>query len=176
MQMRPAVRQFALMAHVVSSIGWLGAVAVFLALAIIGISSRDSERVRAAYLAMDMATWSVIVPLSFASLATGLIQSVGTPWGLFRHYWVVIKLLLTVASTAILLLHTQAITHVADVSATTVLTNTDLSRLRIQLIVDAVAAIVALLVASTLSVYKPRGLTRYGQRKQREEALSPQRS
>lgn len=176
MQMRPAVRQFALMAHVVSSIGWLGAVAVFLALAIIGISSRDSERVRAAYLAMDMATWSVIVPLSFASLATGLIQSLGTPWGLFRHYWVVIKLLLTVAATAILLLHTQAITHVADVSATTVLTSTDLSRLRIQLIVDAAAAIVALLVAGMLSVYKPRGLTRYGQRKQREEALAPQRS
>lgn len=169
MQMRPGVRKFALIAHVGSSVGWLGAVVVFLALAIIGFVSRDGERVRAAYLSMDMATWGVIVPLSVASLITGLIQSLGTPWGLFRHYWVLIKLALTVVATAILLLHTQAITRVADVAARGPL-GTDLARLRIQLIVDAAAAIVALLVATTLSIYKPRGLTRYGQRKQRETA------
>jgi hypothetical protein len=176
MQMRPAVRQFALVAHVVCSVGWLGAVVVFLALAIVGINSHDGERIRAAYLAMDIATWSVIVPLSFASLATGLVQSVGTPWGLFRHYWVLIKLLLTAVATAILLLHTQAITRVAEIAAQRSLSATDLARLRLQLVVDAAVAILALLVTTILSVYKPRGLTRHGQRRQRQELLARQDS
>ena len=34
---------------------------------------------------------------------------------------------------------------------------------------DASAAVLALLVATTLSVYKPRGVTPYGWRKQREQ-------
>ena len=96
--------------------GWLGAVAGFLALAIAGVSSDDPQTVRAAYLAMHLITWFVIVPLSFAALLTGLVQSLGTSWGLFRHYWVVAKLGLTVVATIILLAHTQPIGQVATVA------------------------------------------------------------
>lgn len=39
---------------------------------------------------------------------------------------------------------------------------------RLQLVGDAAAAIVALLVATALSIYKPRGVTRCGWRKKRE--------
>lgn len=104
MMMSPGLRKFALTTHVTSSVGWLGSVAAFLALAIAGISSEDSQIVRAAYLAMHLTTWFVIVPFSFASFLTGLIESLGTPWGLFRHYWVVTKLVLTVLATSIFLL------------------------------------------------------------------------
>ena len=45
----------------------------------------------------------VIVPLAIASLLTGVVQALATPWGLFRHYWVVIKLFLTVFATLVLL-------------------------------------------------------------------------
>ncbi|MDQ6901046.1 MAG: hypothetical protein M3072_16375, partial [Candidatus Dormibacteraeota bacterium] len=88
MTMTPSLRKFALTAHVTCSVGWLGAVAGFLALAVAGLTSRDAQMVRGTYLAMDVTGWFVIVPLSFASLLTGLISSLGTPWGLFRHYWV----------------------------------------------------------------------------------------
>lgn len=71
----------------------LGAIATFLALAIAGLSSEDDEIVRSIYVAMDMIARTVIVPLVFASLATGLIQSLGTTWGLFRHFRVLAKLL-----------------------------------------------------------------------------------
>ena len=50
----------------------------------------------------------------------------------------------------------------------------DLRRIRIQLAFDAAAALVALLVNTTLSVYKPRGLTKYGWRKQREQRAPAQ--
>ena len=40
MTMSPRLRKFALMAHVTSSVGWTGAVAAFLALGIIGTTTK----------------------------------------------------------------------------------------------------------------------------------------
>jgi hypothetical protein len=168
MPMTAGLRKFALTTHVTSSVGWLGAVGAFLALAIAGVSSQDAQIVRAAYLAMHLTTWFVIVPLSLAALLTGIIQSLGTTWGLFRHYWVVTKLLLTVLATIILLVHTQPIDRVAAVAAQTTLATGDLRQLRIQLVGDACAALFVLLVTTMLSVYKPWGMTSYGLRKQDE--------
>jgi hypothetical protein len=110
---------------------------------------------------MELITWTVIIPASVAALLTGLVQSLGTTWGLFRHYWVVAKLGLTVLATAILLVHTQLIGRVAAAAAESTLSGGDLHNLRIQLIADAGAGLVALLAATVLSVYKPWGLTRY---------------
>ncbi len=122
-------------------------------------------------------TGRFIVPLSFASLLTGLVQSVGTEWGLFRHYWILVKLLITVLGTLILLLHLRAASFLASAAAEATLFGADLRGLRIQLAADAGAAVLVLLVATTLSVYKPRGMTRYGWRKQREQRkVSPPRS
>jgi hypothetical protein len=174
MIMRPWLRKFALTTHVTFSVGWLGAVAGFLALSIAGLTSGDAQIVRAAYVAMKLTTWFVIVPLSFASLLTGIVQALGTTWGLFRHYWILIKLLLNILATVILLLHTQPIDRLAAAVARTTLSSTDLRPVRIQLVVDAGAALLALLVATTLSVYKPQGRTRYGWRKQQEERTVPQ--
>jgi hypothetical protein len=169
MAMTPRLRKFALTAHVTFSVGWLGAVAGFLALAIAGLTSENAQMVRAAYLAMELTGWFVIVPLSFASLLTGLVQSLGTEWGLFRHYWILIKFLISIVATMLLLVHMQPTSHVAGVAAEKTLSSADLRELRLQLVADAGAALLALLVATTLSVYKPRGMTRYGRRKQREQ-------
>jgi hypothetical protein len=169
--MTPGVRKLALTAHVTVSVGWLGAVAGFLALASAGLTSQDPHKVRAAYLAMELTGWDVIVPLSLASFITGLIQSLGTTWGLFRHYWVVIKLLINVFASVLLLVHMKPTTYLAGVAATTTMASADLRGLRIQLIADAGAALAILLVATVLSVYKPRGLTPYGWRKARAASL-----
>ena len=172
MTMTPGFRKFALTTHVTSSVGWLGAVGAFLALAIAGLGSQDAQIVRAAYLAMHLTTGFVIVPLTLAALWTGIVQSLGTTWGLFRHYWIVTKLLLTVLATLILLVHTQPIDRVAAVAAQTTLASGDLRQLRIQLVGDACAALFVLLMTTTLSVYKPWGMTPYGLRKQNEVAAA----
>ena len=170
MMMTAGARKLALTTHITSSVGWLGSVAAFLALVIAGVTSHDPQVVRAAYLAMHLTTWFVIVPLSVASLLTGLVDSFGTPWGLFRHYWVLTKLLLTVLATVILLVHTQPIDRVADVAARMNLAASDLRQLRLQLVGDAAAALFVLLVTTTLSVYKPWGMTPYGIRRESEAA------
>src|SRR5262252_7031501 len=165
MTMSPHLRRLALTGHVAVSVGWLGTVAAFLALAVGGLIGQQAQTVAAAYLAMELITRSVIVPLSLASLLTGLVSSLGTAWGLFRHYWVLAKLLLTILATILLLAHTQPISRVAGLAAERTLSTADLRKVRIQLAADAGAALLVLLVNTTLGVYKPRGMTQYGWRK-----------
>jgi hypothetical protein len=169
MTMTPRLRKFALTAHVTFSVGWLGAVAGFLALAVAGLASDDAQVVRGAYLTMELTGWFVLVPFALGSLLTGLVQSLGTTWGLLRHYWVLFKLLINVFATIVLLLYTQTLNSLADLAAETTSAD-DLGVLRsASPLLHAAAALLLLVVATTLAVYKPRGMTRYGQRKQHEE-------
>ncbi len=166
MIMGPRLRKFALTAHVTSSVGWLGAVGCSLALAIAGLVSEDAHVVRSAYLTLELVGKFVLVPLSFASLLTGLIQSLGTKWGLFQHYWVLFKLLINVVSTLILLTYVQTFNYLAGIATDTTLSDAEVLGLRSPSpLIHAGAAVVVLLVATILSVYKPPALTRYGLQK-----------
>lgn len=173
--MTPGLRKFVRTAHVIFTVGWLGTVAAFLALAIAGFTSQDAQMVRSAYLAMELITRFVIVPLSLAPLLlTGPILSLGTPWGLFRHYWILVKLLINILSTLILLVHIQPISYLSRVAAEGTISSADRG-VQIQLVVAAAAGLLALLVATALAVYKPRGMTAYGWRKQCDErTVSPE--
>lgn len=170
MIMSPGLRKFALTTHVTFSVGWLGAVAAFLPLSIAGLTSQDALLVRAVYLAMDLTTWYIIVPLCLASLLSGVVSSLGTRWGLFQYYWIISKLIITTLATLVLLVHTQPISFLAGVAAKTTLVSADLQRSQLQMVIAAGAAMVVLLVLTAMSVYKPRGMTGYGRRKQREQA------
>lgn len=157
MTVSPRVRRLALTAHVTASVGWLGALAVFLVHAAVSWAGRDAETVWAADLAMGLTAWFVILPFSIASLTTGVIQALGTQWGLFRHYWVLAKLLLTLLATVVLLLKLGPINHLANAAAQGVGTDLDLSALRTSILVHAMGGLVVLLAATALAVYKPSG-------------------
>jgi hypothetical protein len=121
-------------------------------------------------LRMSTTTWFVILPLGLASLMTGLVQALGTAWGLFRHYWIFFKLLLSAIATFVLLLKIEPISYLANVAAGSMFSSGDLIGLRTSLLVHAIGGLVVLLAATALAVYKPVGMTRYGARKQREQA------
>jgi uncharacterized membrane protein len=121
---------------------------------------------RAAFIMMRVIGIGVLVPLSLGALVSGLVQSLGTRWGLIRHYWVLTKLVLTLGATALLLLHqftaiTEAATIAADANA---LGGAALHQLGLQLLADASLAIVVLVAITIIAVYKPWGRTRFGQR------------
>jgi hypothetical protein len=164
MTMTPPIRKLALTAHVTASVGWLGALAVFLVHAVASLISQDEQMVRAASLAMGLTAWFVILPLSLASLTTGLVQALGTAWGLFRHYWVLFKLLLTAIATIVLLLKLAPFSYLAAVASGATFSSTDLTGLRTSLMVHAAGGLLVLLAAAALAVYKPAGMTRYGVR------------
>ena len=168
MALTPGLRKLVRTAHVTFTVGWLGAVASFLALAIAGLTSQDAQIVRAVYLAMALIFRFVIFPFSFVPLVlTGPLLSIGTSWGLFRHYWIVAKLLINLLSTFLLLLHMQLMNYLSNAAARGTLSSADFGLQR-QLVIISSAALVVLLVATALAVFKPRGVTPYGLRKQRE--------
>jgi len=163
MLMRPGFRKFALTAHITTSVGWLGAVVGFLAHAIAGMTSQDAQMVRAAYLMMELTGWFVLVPLSLASLVTGLVQSLGSKWGLFRHYWVLVKFLLTVVATIVLLTFMRGFSNLAGVAMEPTLSGVDVGgHGGASPVVHAGLGLLVLLVAVVLSIYKPWGKSPYG--------------
>lgn len=168
MPMKPGLRKLALAGHLTFSIGWLGAIAAFLALAIAGVTSRDAQMVRGAYLTMGFLVSYVIVPLALTSLLSGLLSALGTNWGLFRHYWVVVKLLLTIAAVVVLLVQVKPIKGLASVAAD--LTSSIGGPEARRPLIHAAGGLGVLLVIQILGVYKPRGMTRRGWRQQREQS------
>jgi hypothetical protein len=172
--MPPALRKFALAVHLALSIGWIGAVAAYISFDVATVTTQDAQTLRAAYLAMESIARSVIVPLALASLLTGLVVALGTKWGLFRHYWVLISLVLTTLATVVLLVETRTISALAAIAADPTTSGDDLRALPSTL-VHSVGGTVVLLVILVLNVYKPRGMTRYGWRKE-EQRKALQRS
>jgi xanthine/uracil permease len=164
--MKPGVRKFALSAHLTFSGGWIGAVLAYLTLGVIAVTSPDVQTVRAAWTAMELIGWYVIVPLALASLVTGLVMALATKWGLFRHYWVLISFALTVLATVVLLLHMPTVSSMAEIAQEA--EGARLERLGGDLGHPGIGLVV-LLVIQVLNLYKPPGMTRYGWRKQEEK-------
>lgn len=166
--MNPGLRKLVLTAHITLSVGWLGAVVAYLALAIAGLATQDPQAARAAYLSMGVIGWYVIVPFGIAALVAGLVEALGTPWGLFRHWWVLVKFLLTTVAVIVLLNHMQAVTRMAGIAQTVTLTAGDFRALRTQLLIHPAGGLLVLLTTTVLSVYKPWGLTPFGLREREE--------
>lgn len=152
--------------HLAFSVGWIGAVVAYLVLGVSAATSAEAQTVLAAWIGMELIGWSAIVPLALGSLLTGLVMSLGTSWGLFRYYWVIITFVLTTFSVVILLLHMPDVSSVTQMGRETA---------GAQLVghggdlLHPGLGLVVLLVITVLNVYKPRGVTPYGWRKQREQ-------
>lgn len=171
MVMKTGLRKLALSVHLTVSIGWIGAVVAYLALGVTAANGEDVDTVRGAWMAMEMIGWYVIVPLAVTSLLTGLLMALGTKWGLFRHYWVLISFFLTLFSAVVLLLHMPTVTAMADIAQ-------EAEGARLEALGGDLGhpgvGLVILLVVQVLNLYKPAGLTRYGWRKQQAQSRSPQ--
>jgi hypothetical protein len=152
-------RKLTLLAHIGSSVGWFGAVIPYVVLTITGLASRDMQTARAAYGALYVIGWYAIVPLGIAALLSGLAQSLVTQWGLVRHWWIVLKLVLTVVAVMILLRHMQHVTQLAHLPTDAML-SVDFR----EEFVHATGGLLVVLAAMALSVFKPWGMTAYGRR------------
>jgi hypothetical protein len=161
MALSSALRKFLLTLHLMSSLGWAGAVAVFVVLDIAAVTGNDPRLGRLLWLALEATIWSLLVPLAFASLVTGVILALGTVWGLFRHYWVLFKLTLTLIATTVLVLYTQTINTVAGMAADPGMSGMEPP----SALLHTGGGLVVLLLTTVLAIYNPRGMTKYGQQK-----------
>ena len=129
------------------------------------------------YQATEVVWRGVVIPLSIAALITGIVEALGTRWGLFRHYWVLAKLAITVGAVILLLLHTSSLLPAlarASVDGSPISIDGHAHGHggippRVHLIVADGGTLLMLLFTALLSVYKPWGRTPFG--RSVEEAL-----
>ena len=166
------VRKVALAVHLTSSIGWIGAAVAYIPLVVVVLSSEDQRLVRDAILVMRSIDWLVILPLAYLALVTGLVMALGTPWGLFRHWWVVFSLLLTLAAVFVLTEYSLSLREMAAVAVKPTLSYSDLAMLKDPgHAVHNVGGIGVLLAVAVLNIFKPQGVTRYGWRKHQKRRI-----
>jgi hypothetical protein len=172
--MRPSLRKFVLTTHITFSVGWIGAVLAYLVLVVAAMTRPDAQTLRTAWMAMELIGWYLIVPLALASLLTGFGMSLGTPWGLFRHYWVLLSLVSTIVATVVLLQHMPTVSLFAGIAADT--DHPDVGDLRAALrgeLLHAGVGLLVLLFVEALNVFKPVGLTAYGRHQVAHDVFAP---
>ncbi|MFF7179850.1 DUF2269 domain-containing protein [Streptomyces sp. NPDC008121] len=150
---RPA-RRALLVFHVAVSVAWLGLSVGLLTLGITAYTTGDPSLTQAAYRAMKVFADWLLVPVALGTLVSGLVLSLGTPWGLARHRWVWIKFWITMVTAAATVFALRPeIEHAATAGTP------DSS-----LIAAPTVSTVAYLFMTAISVLKPWGLTRRGRR------------
>ncbi|MGW0546890.1 DUF2269 domain-containing protein [Streptomyces altiplanensis] len=150
---RPA-RRALLVTHVAASVGWLGLTVGLLALGTTAWTTGSAAMTRAAYTSMKVFGDWLVTPVALLSLTTGLVLSLGTPWGLARHRWVWVKFWLTLVTGAATIFVLRP-----GISAAAALGIPDSN-----LVAAPAVASTAYSFMTAISVLKPWGLTRRGRR------------
>jgi hypothetical protein len=154
-RLTPRERRWLLTLHIGSSVALLGADGAVLSLDVAGVLGRDPIAV---YPAASLIGTALLVPLALTSLLSGTVLGLLTPWGLVTHWWVAIKLVLTLAGTVLALtVLTPSLAGAAqDALAGAGVPSAD----RLAALRSSAAASVVLLVTLVLSVHKPFGRVR----------------
>src|SRR5215217_1509927 len=157
---RPRLRNPLLVVHLIVSGTWLGAVVADLFLGIAAATGRE-DMADAYYAVMDRLVNNLMPAAAIATLATGLLLALATKWGLVRHYWVLAKLVLGVATVFV---GVAAIDRA--IQDTIAARAADHSAAASDLLLPAIATTPLMLAtALTLAIIKPWGRTRRGRRR-----------
>ena len=151
-RLSPRVRKAIVAAHTLVAVGWFGIVLAKLVLEIVAVSMADQSVARAGYLFMGTLDRAVFPPAAVATLISGIVLSVGTAWGLFRHWWIVVKLVLTIGVVLTGIVFVGAWTE-----QTVAATDAELGAASLWLIGSAVVHALMLGAATVISVFKPWG-------------------
>jgi hypothetical protein len=155
-KLSPRVRKALVAAHTIVAVGWLGIVVAKLVLEIVGLRTGDQEIARAGFLSMQVLDRAAFPPAAVATLVTGIVLSVGTAWGLFKHWWIVVKLALTLAVVVTGIAFVGAWTEAAASSTVAVGRGSAAA----WLIGMGAAHLLMLVGATVISVFKPWGQIR----------------
>lgn len=95
-------RRTTLVVHVVSAGAWIG-IDVMVAVLVLSGRFGTTETRSLAYRALGTFVVWPMLTAGLGCLLTGLVLGLGTKWGLFRYWWVLVKLVLNVALCVLIL-------------------------------------------------------------------------
>lgn len=168
-RLSPSLYRLMLMVHVIASVAWMGAEAVLLVLAIVGINTGNPETLHAVYVTMGLFGPPFYIPMAFVALVSGVVLSLGTRWGLVTYWWVAIKLVFNVALAVggtffVMAMVGDAADHASNATGGT-LTAESIGSQRFSLVGAFSIGMALLTVATVLSYYKPWGRLPWTRRK-----------
>lgn len=173
-QVSSQVRKALVASHVALSGIWLGIAVVFVTLTVIAARADGREQVRHMYELLEFIDMTILPWSSIGAITSGLAVSLTTKWGVVKHYWVFVKLLLAilVITCAFSFLHNWVVVAALESG---MLPASDFEQNRLaalpELLVGASALAASnVLAATVISVCKPWGKTRFGRRDARRRA------
>ncbi|WP_326632356.1 hypothetical protein OIE67_45745 [Nonomuraea fuscirosea] len=150
--MRPRMRKTILVIHVIASVALVGEVWGLVVLNTAATLANDPALTHSAYRMMSPLVFAGGIPLSLIALTSGITLGLTSHWGVFRHYWVVGKLVLLLAVVGVGMFLFDPEGMAAATSG-----GRSVAEARQWGQVAALGAqIVMLMTATTLSVFKPR--------------------
>jgi hypothetical protein len=157
-----SARKWTMLTHLVAGLGWLGADIAFLILSITGLTSDDPALVAACYRAIHQFAVGLLFACGLGSLLSGLLLGLGSKYGLFRYWWVFIKLLLNLILVTLVLVLLRPVADKAAARSEHIDGSLPdrLGMLPTNLMFPPIVSITALLLASYLGLFKPWGCIR----------------
>jgi hypothetical protein len=158
-RLTPATRKAVLVLHAVTGISWMGVDIALFVLLMTARTTDDPTLVVSGFNAIRIIVPVAVPPLSLGILVTGLILGLGTPWGLVRYWWVLVKLSLSLVMTVLVFLSLlPAINSIPVLSVTPMSADAvraSLGFLPTQLMFPPIVSFLMLGVATILSIFKP---------------------
>jgi hypothetical protein len=143
-----------LVLHVLTSVGWFGLAVAIVFFWITAKATADEGLAHALYLTIAQLPW-LTVPAGLAAIVTGGLLGLGTRYGLVKHWWVIIKILIAAIVVITDGTLTGELAHAAAVNHTS----------EPVLYGSSTAHVIVLVLASVLSVFKPPGRTPWWSRR-----------
>lgn len=157
------VRKSVMVLHAVAGIGWMGVDIALLALLITARTTTNPALVVSGFNAIGIIVPVAVPPLSLLILLTGILQGLGTPWGLVRYWWVLVKLILSLMMTVLvfvsLLPGIREMIVLADTTVSADALRASLGSLPNTLMFPPIVSFLMLGTAAILSIFKPWGRT-----------------
>ncbi|MFE6610979.1 PDR/VanB family oxidoreductase [Amycolatopsis sp. NPDC057786] len=158
-RLSPRSRKIWLVLHIGVSVGWLGLSLGMLTLALIGLLAGTHVARHSAYEIFHIFDLVIVIPSVVLTIITGLVLSLGTPWGLVKHRWVLAKFLISLSIPAAAAVESRWVTELV---ARTEDPAARPGALGVALVITVGGFALSLWVAVILSVLKPWGRTRWG--------------
>lgn len=153
-------RKAVLLVHVAVAGTWLGVDVVLGVLVLTAATSDDAVAPAAALVSVAEFATTPLVVVAALTLASGVLLGLGTKYGLVRYWWVAVKLVLNLVLVGLVLgLLGPAVTAVAADARDTLAAGGPPPEVG-QLAFPPIVSTTAVLIAFTLSVFKPWGRVR----------------
>lgn len=166
-------KQWLVAIHVIAVASWIGGTLGMLLLGLYLRSGENGEQLAYTLSSMEVIDENLLKYPALLTLLTGILLSVWTQWGLVKHYWVTIKLILTVVTIMMGILFldnwTASLADMISETGFAALRNETFQSTWLSIIIMASFNVVCLLLMVFITYFKPFG-------KIKKRSVKPERS